>query len=454
MRKILLFVCLGILVALNTTAAFEKVNTYNGSFADVAATSWYAENVKTAYELGFMNGKSEGSFDPDGNVTVVEGITMASRLHAAYRDIEITKREKNVEEVRFDFDDPSILVDLSERNSRNINGINFGRGTGEIKDGMLIAKAGINVSNTGHDTQLTFNGLDLDTRDYNKITIRMKREALPNMNDSPRGEYIEFFFKTNMYPSVSTDRQINIKLPRDKNLEDWFVVEADLGTHKLWKDVLTGFRFDPTNDNGIFYIDYIVLSKSENIDSEKWYDMYLDYAIENSIINKDTFLAEEYNRNITRSEICDLFASAIPGEYFAAINDIKGIPDVLRDSENSDVYLMLYKAGILLGADEKGNFKPESDIKRSEISAIINRVALPENRVKGTMDFDWAEQGSSYDIEFDDNSWLDRLTFEAESTKIENGALVLKTLDRGEGQTARFDPKIIFKNIKSILIII
>ena len=110
---------------------------------------------------------------------------------------------------------------------------------------------------------------------------------------------------------------------------------------------------------------------------------------------------EEYNNNIPRSEICDMFAAAIPEEHFAPINDVKGIPDVLRDSVNADVYLTFYKAGVLLG-DEKGNFNPDSDIKRSEIAAIINRVALPENRVKGTISGDPLTPSSEFDLDFDD----------------------------------------------------
>ena len=63
---------LAVVLSLSAFAAFEKTNTYDNNFSDVPETSWYAENVKTAYELGFMNGKSEGKFDPNAGVTVVE----------------------------------------------------------------------------------------------------------------------------------------------------------------------------------------------------------------------------------------------------------------------------------------------------------------------------------------------------------------------------------------------
>ena len=103
MRRIFTLFAVSVLLATFSLATFEKVNTYNNNFSDVADSNWFAENVKTAYELGFMNGKSEGKFDPDGNVTVAEGITMASRLHAIYNGAEITKNTVPKNEYRFDF---------------------------------------------------------------------------------------------------------------------------------------------------------------------------------------------------------------------------------------------------------------------------------------------------------------------------------------------------------------
>lgn len=66
-------------------AGFQKVNAYEaGQFSDVSSTGWYAENVRTAYEYGLMTGKSDDSFDPEGNLTVAEAIVIACRLHNTY----------------------------------------------------------------------------------------------------------------------------------------------------------------------------------------------------------------------------------------------------------------------------------------------------------------------------------------------------------------------------------
>ena len=441
MKKILTVVLAVVMLTAGVNAAFEKVNTYNNNFSDVTDSNWFAENVKTAYELGFMNGKSEGKFDPNGTVTVAEGITMAARLHAIYNGVEI-KPKTSVEEYRLEFDDPEILVDLSKRNSRNTHGVNFKHAEGRIEDGVLIAMSNKQNQWGNYDPQIMFEGIDLKASDYNKVTFRMKVEELEDKN--ARGNTVEFFFKTNVDPSISADKQINIKFPEGADYSQWFDVVADLGNHEKWTDILTGFRFDPSNNNGIYYIDYIAFSKSENIKSDKWYDIYVDYAVDNGIIGKEEFKSNEYTRNITRAEICNMFAAAIPEDHFAPINDIKGIPDVLRDAENSDVYFTLYKAGVLLG-DEKGNFKPEADIKRSEIAAIINRIALPESRVKGTVDFDWAEQGNEYDVEFNDEKSLDRVYFGKATGEIEGGSLVLTATE--QTGAPKFDPQVGVDNI-------
>lgn len=59
---------------------FRRSRDYAG-FDDVNTGNWYFENVKAAYEFGLMVGRGERTFDPDGEVTVAEGVTLACRLH-------------------------------------------------------------------------------------------------------------------------------------------------------------------------------------------------------------------------------------------------------------------------------------------------------------------------------------------------------------------------------------
>ena len=64
---------------------FQKVNTYTaGQFTDVPAGSWFAPNVRAAYELDLMTGSSATTFNPNGNLTVAEALVLACRLHSTY----------------------------------------------------------------------------------------------------------------------------------------------------------------------------------------------------------------------------------------------------------------------------------------------------------------------------------------------------------------------------------
>ena len=63
---------------------FQKVNTYQeGMFSDVGSDHWAKDNVKLAYEVGIMMGTGS-QFNLNSNVSEVEVITMAARLHSIY----------------------------------------------------------------------------------------------------------------------------------------------------------------------------------------------------------------------------------------------------------------------------------------------------------------------------------------------------------------------------------
>lgn len=64
---------------------FTPIRTYTEQFADVSGSAWYYDAVKALYELGLTNGKGQADrFDPDGDLTVAEVVTMAARLRSLY----------------------------------------------------------------------------------------------------------------------------------------------------------------------------------------------------------------------------------------------------------------------------------------------------------------------------------------------------------------------------------
>lgn len=212
-KKILFAAILAATLGVGASAAgFAKTGTYTpGQFSDIPQTEWYASEVANAYELGLMNGIGDGLFAPDGNVTVAEAVTMASRAAAIY--------------------------------------------AGETID---TATAG------------------------------------------------------------------------------------------------------------------------------EWFTPYVNYALSKGIIKDGQF--EEYDRAAKRSEVAVIFKNAMPEGYFTAKNDVTGIPDVSDKSAYAADLLTLYKAGVVMGSDSYGNFFPENNITRAEAAAIVNRVALPENRLTKSLD--------------------------------------------------------------------
>ena len=64
---------------------FQITQTYaSGQFADVSDGAWYAQSVKTAYELGLVQGVSDTAFNPSGSITIGSTIALAARLHSIY----------------------------------------------------------------------------------------------------------------------------------------------------------------------------------------------------------------------------------------------------------------------------------------------------------------------------------------------------------------------------------
>lgn len=119
---------------------------------------------------------------------------------------------------------------------------------------------------------------------------------------------------------------------------------------------------------------------------EKWYDPYIGYAKENSL----PYDYADYNAKITREEFAHIFAALYKNNKslydeggVTAINDVPEnfIPDVPMTHKYSDDIYTLYRLGVLGGSDEKRSFLPDSNIKRSEVAAILCRMG-GEGRVE------------------------------------------------------------------------
>ena len=67
--------------AMLVRSLYGKLSKSKGTFTDVAAGSWYADTVETAYELGLVTGMGEDSFGPDINISREQLAVLAYRLY-------------------------------------------------------------------------------------------------------------------------------------------------------------------------------------------------------------------------------------------------------------------------------------------------------------------------------------------------------------------------------------
>jgi hypothetical protein len=115
-----------------------------------------------------------------------------------------------------------------------------------------------------------------------------------------------------------------------------------------------------------------------------WYRPYVDYALENDIIASEY---PNYDAYATRAQFAVIFADALPPAALEEINEIESgaIPDVSYSSSYGPSVYTLYRAGVLIGNDSVGTFKPNDNIKRSEVATIVARMTNTSYRKSLTL---------------------------------------------------------------------
>lgn len=119
-----------------------------------------------------------------------------------------------------------------------------------------------------------------------------------------------------------------------------------------------------------------------------WYETYVNYAKDHGIITDNFFKkVNNINEKATRAGYMEIFASALPDEALECINNVPdgSIPDVPMVHESAIGIYKLYRAGILTGVDSNHNCKPEDNIKRCEVAAIITRMMDETKRLTFSM---------------------------------------------------------------------
>lgn len=114
-----------------------------------------------------------------------------------------------------------------------------------------------------------------------------------------------------------------------------------------------------------------------------WYQTYADYGRFHKIINRDY----PWNVSVSRAGYMEIFAKALPDSGWSVLNDVPdgSIPDVpMSLPQAADIY-KLYRAGIVQGVNAEHFCHPSTEIKRSEVAAILTRMMNPKERLKFSM---------------------------------------------------------------------
>ena len=189
------------------------------------------------------------------------------------------------------------------------------------------------------------------------------------------------FEKTNTYTNG---------LFTDVHAAEWYASEVQTVYELGLMNGIGGGLFDP--DGSVTVAEAVTMaaracasSAGETIPAAdgEWYQAYVDYAVAKGFVKPEQF--DSYDRPAKRYEVACLFENALPDGYYTPRNNVTAIPDVSEKKAYHDPLLVLYKAGVVMGNDAYGNFRPEDNITRAEAAAVITRVALPEKRLSKTL---------------------------------------------------------------------
>ncbi len=126
-------------------------------------------------------------------------------------------------------------------------------------------------------------------------------------------------------------------------------------------------------------------------DASPWYAGYINYCAAEGLLDARSaaILDATSDSPMTRAELLYLL-SALPDALFSAINTVEDgtIPDVDADADYAPAVYRAYRAGITVGVDPAGTFRPDAHISRAEVAAIVVRIADPTHRQTITLTFD------------------------------------------------------------------
>lgn len=116
---------------------------------------------------------------------------------------------------------------------------------------------------TGYDPIMHIKGIGFAAKDYTGIEIRMRYTLYPNIGDA-MDDQISVYFATAADSALNEAKSFKVKLADAVPDGDYFIFRADTTKNDLWTGTVSQLRFDPTNNNGEYCVDYIRLIPGDN----------------------------------------------------------------------------------------------------------------------------------------------------------------------------------------------
>ena len=223
---------------------------------------------------------------------------------------------------------------------------------------------------------------DFTTPITQNITLKASWRAVSAVSDS------------SSQPTGSTRQDSSDTLPfRDVSKSSWYYNSVKLAWEKGLISGITATQYKPDGTLSVAQAIKLaaVLYQSHTEGSVRltngaphWYDSYVRYAVDNRLLDKAylSYTDKQMNAPIQRREFVHIFFRA--ADDLSACNVIADgkIPDVSMTSQYAAEIYTFYRAGILSGSDSAGTFYPESNIRRSEVAAILVRLFDSSARLK------------------------------------------------------------------------
>ena len=179
--------------------------------------------------------------------------TLDHSLHISLRTQEIKRTLAARRPGQFEFDLDG-----------DFEGLKFYHAFGTVENGDLVVVADENYAGSGYDVQIYSDEMNLDTQMYSKATIRIKPEYLPSRFEGTNNvsAFLVLYFATHSSPSFTEQKTARVDLSKiSPDSDGYFTVTFDLSKNSNWTGSVSAIRIDPTNQNGIYSIDYIRFSK-------------------------------------------------------------------------------------------------------------------------------------------------------------------------------------------------